>query len=138
MDEKRWQEIKRIYESAAEVAPESRGEFLREACAGDESLREQVESFLECRPFAEEFLRFPAFKMAVPDPVVEFSPDSRWIAYISNESNEMKSTSGHFPGRVANGRYPTMVASSRYGQRTAGSFSTDGRTRPALPGVRIG
>jgi hypothetical protein len=68
MEAKRWQEIKRIYESAAGMAPERRGAFLQDACAGDESLRDQVESFLECRPAAEEFLKSPAFKMAAPDP----------------------------------------------------------------------
>ncbi len=68
MEAKRWQEIKRIYESALELAPESRSGFLDEKCAGDKSLRQQVESFLECRPAAEEFLKSPAFKMAAPDP----------------------------------------------------------------------
>jgi len=53
MEAKRWHEIKRICESALELAPERRGAFLNEKCAGDKSLRHQVESFLECRP-AEE------------------------------------------------------------------------------------
>jgi serine/threonine-protein kinase len=69
MEAKRWQEIKRIYEAAVEVALEHRGEFLKEACAGDESLREQVESFLQCRPAAEEFLKNPAFKMPALGPI---------------------------------------------------------------------
>ncbi|MDD1751145.1 MAG: serine/threonine-protein kinase, partial [Methanothrix sp.] len=67
MEAKRWQEIKRIYESALELPADRRGGFLDERCAGDESLRQQVESFLECRPAAEEFMKSPACEGAAPD-----------------------------------------------------------------------
>jgi hypothetical protein len=62
MEAKRWQEIKRIYESALGLAPETRSRFLDEKCAGDKSLRQQVESFLECRPAEEANLG--GFQMA--------------------------------------------------------------------------
>jgi len=62
MEAERWQEIKRIYELALEMAPESRDAFLKEACAGDESLREEVESFLGFRPAADQFMKSPAYE----------------------------------------------------------------------------
>jgi serine/threonine protein kinase/Tol biopolymer transport system component len=64
MDAKRWQEIKRIYESALETATDRRDAFLNEACAGDDSLRDQVKSLLECRPAADEFMKSQAMEIA--------------------------------------------------------------------------
>jgi len=42
----RWQEIDRIFAAALEHEPAARPEFLDEACAGDEQLRQEVESLL--------------------------------------------------------------------------------------------
>jgi serine/threonine-protein kinase len=42
----RWQHVARIYQSAADQDPAARDAFLSEACAGDESLRRDVESLL--------------------------------------------------------------------------------------------
>jgi len=47
MSPERWQRLERIYQSAAETNPSDRGAYLREACAGDEELRREVESLLE-------------------------------------------------------------------------------------------
>lgn len=46
MSDKRWQRIEDIFHRAAELAPEARSAFLSEVCAGDESLRKEVESLL--------------------------------------------------------------------------------------------
>ena len=46
MDPKRWQEVERLFNAALEQDPEQRERFLNEACAGDEPLREEVESLL--------------------------------------------------------------------------------------------
>lgn len=46
MSDNRWQRIEAIFHQAAELAPEARSAFLSEACAGDESLRKEVESLL--------------------------------------------------------------------------------------------
>jgi serine/threonine protein kinase/tetratricopeptide (TPR) repeat protein len=43
---KRWQEVDRIFAVALEREPSERAAFLDEACAGDELLREEVESLL--------------------------------------------------------------------------------------------
>ena len=46
MSDHRWQRIEAIFHQAAELAPEARPAFLSQACAGDESLRREVESLL--------------------------------------------------------------------------------------------
>ncbi|HTF38521.1 MAG TPA: serine/threonine-protein kinase, partial [Blastocatellia bacterium] len=46
MKPQRWQEIDRIFAAALEHEPAARPEFLDEACAGDEQLRQEVESLL--------------------------------------------------------------------------------------------
>ena len=42
----RWQHIARIYQLAVDQDPSTRDTFLSEACAGDETLRSEVESLL--------------------------------------------------------------------------------------------
>jgi hypothetical protein len=46
MTPERWQQIKAVFNSALERAADERSSFLDEACAGDESLRSEVESLL--------------------------------------------------------------------------------------------
>ena len=46
MSEQRWQRIEEICHEALERAPDERAVFVREACAGDEALRAEVESLL--------------------------------------------------------------------------------------------
>jgi eukaryotic-like serine/threonine-protein kinase len=46
MKPERWQKIERLYDSALEREIGDRPAFLRRACAGDEALREEVESLL--------------------------------------------------------------------------------------------
>jgi len=47
MNPERWGRIKQVHQSAIEVEPGRRDEYLREACAGDESLLKEVTSLLE-------------------------------------------------------------------------------------------
>ena len=60
----RWQEIERLYHEARKREPEEREAFLKEACAGNESLRKEVESLLACRPKAKKFIESPALEAA--------------------------------------------------------------------------
>ena len=60
MKQERWQEIKRIYNSALELESSRREEFVRQACGGDFSIQEEVESLLARQVKAEEFLDVPA------------------------------------------------------------------------------
>ncbi len=64
MDPRRWQEIQRIYESAVKLDPCRRAALLEEACAGDEGLRKDVESFLACASAAKDYMNSPALEMA--------------------------------------------------------------------------
>jgi eukaryotic-like serine/threonine-protein kinase len=59
MNPERWHEIERLYHAARERRPEDREAFLLEACAGNESVRKEVESLLAYRPKAEKFMEAP-------------------------------------------------------------------------------
>ncbi len=68
----RWERVKEIFEGALERSPEKRSEFLAEACAGDESLREEVHRLLAEHDRAGEFLNSPAWpKGALPTSTTE-------------------------------------------------------------------
>jgi eukaryotic-like serine/threonine-protein kinase len=60
----RWQQIEQLYHSALERDGNQRAAFLREACAGDDVLREEVESLLAQEKGAESFLEAPALDAA--------------------------------------------------------------------------
>ena len=62
MDSDRWARVKKVFHGALECEPERRGLFLRDACAGDESLRETVESMLARESRAAGFLESPALE----------------------------------------------------------------------------
>ena len=67
----RWQEIEKLYHSALKHEPNGRVEFLKEACAGDEALRQEVESLLAQHVEAEDFIEEPALKVAAKGMVRE-------------------------------------------------------------------
>jgi len=46
MPSERWQNIEQLYHAALEHKPERRAAFLKEACAGDDALRREVESLI--------------------------------------------------------------------------------------------
>jgi serine/threonine protein kinase len=64
MDPERWQEIEQLCHSALELESNRREAFLKEACAGDEELRREVESLLAQHIEAEDFIEEPALKVA--------------------------------------------------------------------------
>jgi serine/threonine protein kinase len=63
MDKERWQQVDKLLQSALEREAKERSAFLREACAGDEGLRREVESLLASDQ-ADSFLNTPAFEGA--------------------------------------------------------------------------
>ena len=71
MKPERWDEIDKVLQSVLERAPAERAAYLDEACAGDEQLREQVESVLASHEQAGSLMNEPAF-----DAVEGFAPDS--------------------------------------------------------------
>ena len=56
-----WQQIKTIVQAALEIEPDKRARFVAENCAGDESLRGEVESLLKSFENAGDFIQAPAF-----------------------------------------------------------------------------
>jgi tRNA A-37 threonylcarbamoyl transferase component Bud32 len=61
----RWAHVKELFHDALECAPARRQAFLCDACAGDESLRQAVESLLALEPKARGFLESRAIDLAV-------------------------------------------------------------------------
>src|SRR5262245_9272142 len=67
MKPERWVQIQSLYYAARERDSELRVTFLDEACAGDESLRLEVESLLASDEQASDFLNTPALKIATEE-----------------------------------------------------------------------
>lgn len=77
MTPERWQQAKEIFKSALELEPGKRAAFLSEVCAGDESMRRELESLLASLDQGESFLETPAFRIAADDDAnlsVELEP----------------------------------------------------------------
>ena len=64
MTSDRWQRIEELYHAAREREGCQRAAFLKEACAGDDALRREVESLLAQEKGAEKFLEAPALAEA--------------------------------------------------------------------------
>ena len=64
MTPERWEQIEPIYHAALEQAPEERGAFLDEACAGDAELGREIAALLACDDRAEHFIEKPALEVA--------------------------------------------------------------------------
>ena len=64
MNPELYQRIQALLQSALEREPEERSAFLAEACAGDESLRRQVESLIVSSEHAGSFLESPVGELA--------------------------------------------------------------------------
>src|SRR5438046_916603 len=60
----RWQKVEELYHSAREREESQRVAFLEEACAGDEALRQEIESLLAEEKEAKGFLESPALEIA--------------------------------------------------------------------------
>lgn len=77
MATERWKTIERIFHEARQCGPDGRDAFLRKACAGDPSLRREVESLLEAQDGDAAFLAGPALggrinlQMPLPAPLHE-------------------------------------------------------------------
>jgi eukaryotic-like serine/threonine-protein kinase len=65
MDPDRWKQIEELYHAALEREASGRAAFLKEACAGDEPLRQRVELLLaHYAQASSRFLEEPALEMA--------------------------------------------------------------------------
>ena len=63
MNNERWQEVERLYHSTLAKDANERAAFLAQACAGDETLRREVESLIALEPHAKEFIESPAVEV---------------------------------------------------------------------------
>src|SRR6266540_381415 len=59
----RWQRIKDLLHSALERPPQERAAFVNDACAGDSSLRSEVEALIVSHEQAGGFIESPAFEL---------------------------------------------------------------------------
>jgi len=64
MTPERWRQVEQIYHSTLEREESQRSSFLKEACAGDEELRREVESLLAHKDQAESFIEVTALEAA--------------------------------------------------------------------------
>ena len=75
MESERWQQIKTLLQSALEREPIERTAFLDEACAGDSSLRDEVESLIASHEQAGGFIDSPAFAV-MAESLTNNAPES--------------------------------------------------------------
>src|SRR5262249_33511505 len=71
----RWQLVDRVFHEALARSLSDRSSFLAIACAGDESLRKEVDSLLAAHAQAGSFIEAPALE-AVPDLILAEDTDS--------------------------------------------------------------
>ncbi|MFL6333374.1 MAG: protein kinase domain-containing protein, partial [Pyrinomonadaceae bacterium] len=64
MTPERWQQIEEVFHAAAARPPAVRAAFLAQACAGDETLRREVECLLAAHEEAASFMNAPALEAA--------------------------------------------------------------------------
>lgn len=81
MGPERRQKIERIVHAALRSDPSRRSALVDDSCAGDESLRREVQSLLEHHDHADTFIETPAFATVKPSAVADrTSPTSRKTA----------------------------------------------------------
>src|SRR5262249_38381631 len=83
MKPERWQQIEQHFHAALECKASQRAAFLDEVCAGDETLRREVESLLAYQDQAESFIEAPAFAVA-PELLVETQTELAMGEYLSH------------------------------------------------------
>ena len=65
----RWQQVELLYHEALARDDGERAAFLRDACAGDEALRREIESLLGFESQARGFMTSPALEAMAPAPI---------------------------------------------------------------------
>src|SRR5438552_2669638 len=65
MTPEHWKQIDKILQSALDLPSEERDRFLNEACANNQTLRDQIDSLLASSPGKESFIDRPAFRDAI-------------------------------------------------------------------------
>src|SRR5262249_41055865 len=60
----RWDQIDKLFHAALERPSEQRADFIASSCAGDDELRNEVESLIEAHDRAASFIESPAADLA--------------------------------------------------------------------------
>ena len=63
MEPERWWQVEKIYHAALEQQESGRAAFVKEACGGDEALRQEVESLLTQENETRDFIETPALEL---------------------------------------------------------------------------
>jgi serine/threonine protein kinase/WD40 repeat protein len=69
MNPERWQKVESIFHKALDADSGRRASVLEDSCAGDESLRREVESLLAQHEKADDFIERPAFARPADAPL---------------------------------------------------------------------
>jgi eukaryotic-like serine/threonine-protein kinase len=80
VDSKRWKQVDVLLQSVLEHPLEQRETFLRQACAGDETLEQEVRSLLAAQEEAGGFLESPALEVAARVLAVSENKNTRETA----------------------------------------------------------
>ena len=92
MERERWLKIERLYHAARERQASERSQFLAEACAGDESLRREVEALLAQGEATGSFLGKPALDVAAQ----ALARDQAQAAGAANQDAMLSRTVSHY------------------------------------------
>jgi serine/threonine-protein kinase len=82
MNPEHWERIDQLYHAALQRAPDERAAFLDQGCAGDEALRQEVESLIAYDERAQHFITMPLDTFAAG--VVAAMPNSAFIGSSLN------------------------------------------------------
>ncbi|MGA2537557.1 MAG: tetratricopeptide repeat protein [Terracidiphilus sp.] len=74
METERWKLVDNLLQSALELAPERREEFLAEACGSDSALVDEINSLLTSHRRAGDFLERPAMEIAARAMAADEAP----------------------------------------------------------------
>jgi len=91
MVSERLSQIERLYHAARELRAEERGAFLEKACAGDDSIRREVETLLAHDQEEDPFLETPALQAAAKALAEDQSTEAR-----EGESSLVGKTISHY------------------------------------------
>ncbi|HEX8560424.1 MAG TPA: protein kinase [Pyrinomonadaceae bacterium] len=68
MTPERWRQIEELFQTAVDLPPDERPRFVSQACAGDDTLREQVVALIHQFESAGDFIEEPALAASPLDP----------------------------------------------------------------------
>jgi eukaryotic-like serine/threonine-protein kinase len=76
MDSERWKQVDDVLQATLERPPGERDAFLRQACAGDDTLEQEIRSLMASRQEAGSFLEKPAIEIAAQAIALKHTPET--------------------------------------------------------------